>query len=140
MGMYGITNNILILEKKTKILGKIWILVGFLNLLFNIIAVPFIGIIGAAIVTLLCYLIALLITIFYSRKYLELPYDYTSMIKIAISSIIMGIVVAIINPNGIWNVLITIIIGILVYFLVLFLIKGINKEELNFFKTMINES
>ncbi|BBL62604.1 polysaccharide biosynthesis protein [Methanobrevibacter arboriphilus] len=140
MGMYGITNNILILEKKTKILGKIWILVGFLNLLFNIIAVPFIGIIGAAIVTLLCYLIALLITVFYSRKYLELPYDYISMIKIAISSIIMGIVVAIINPNGIWNVLITIIIGILVYFLVLFLIKGINKEELNFFKTMINES
>ncbi|MBF4468622.1 MAG: polysaccharide biosynthesis C-terminal domain-containing protein [Methanobrevibacter arboriphilus] len=140
MGMYGITNNILILEKKTKILGKIWILVGFLNLLFNIIAVPFIGIIGAAIVTLLCYLIALLITVFYSRKYLELPYDYISMIKIAISSIIMGIVVAIINPNGIWNVLITIIIGILVYFSVLFLIKGINKEELNFFKTMINES
>ncbi|WP_263640835.1 polysaccharide biosynthesis C-terminal domain-containing protein [Methanobrevibacter arboriphilus] len=101
--------------------------------MFNIIAVPFIGIIGAAIVTLFCYFIALLITVFYSRKYLELPYDYISMIKIAISSIIMGIVVAIINPNGIWNVLITIIIGIVVYLLVLFLIKGINKEELNFF-------
>jgi len=140
MGMYGITNNILILEKKTKILGKIWILVGFLNLLFNIITVPFIGIIGAAFVTLLCYLFAFLITVFYSRKYLELPYEYTSMVKIAISSIIMGICVAMINPNGILNVLVTIIIAIIIYFIVLFLLKGIDKEEFNFFRKMINET
>jgi O-antigen/teichoic acid export membrane protein len=57
MGIYGITNNILILEKKTKILGKIWILVAVLNILLCIIAVPLIGIIGAALVTLICYFI-----------------------------------------------------------------------------------
>ncbi|MEA4956226.1 hypothetical protein SDC9_03614 [bioreactor metagenome] len=140
MGMYGITNNILILEKKTKILGKIWIIVGFLNIIFNIIAVPFIGIIGAAIVTLFCYLFSFLITAVYSKKYLKLPFEINSLIRIIISSIIMGIFVFLMNPYGLLNVLVTIIVAIAIYFIILFLIRGINKEEINFFKKMINES
>ncbi len=140
MGIYGITNNILILEKKTKILGKIWILVGILNLVFNIIAVPIIGIIGAALVTLICYFIAFLITAYNSKKYLELPFEYKSITKIIISSIIMGLFVAIINPVGIINVLITIIIAVIIYFVILFLIKGIEKEEFTFFKQILGEN
>ena len=140
MGIYGITNNILILEKKTKILGKIWILVGVLNLVFNIIAVPIIGIIGSALVTLICYFIAFIITIFYSKKNFNLPFEYKSLIKTIIATIIMGIFVYIVNPIGITNVLITILIAMTIYFAVLFLIKGIRKEEFNFFKQMLNES
>lgn len=140
MGIYGITNNILILKKKTKILGKIWILVGVLNLVFNIIAVPFIGIIGAAIVTLICYLLAFLITAYYSKKYIKLPFEYKSMIKTIIASTIMGIFVYIVNPSGITNVLITILKAVAIYFGILFLIKGIEKEEFDFFKKMISES
>ncbi|MCL2687404.1 MAG: polysaccharide biosynthesis C-terminal domain-containing protein [Methanobrevibacter sp.] len=140
MGMYGITNNIIILEKKTKILGKIWIFVGILNLVFTILTVPFIGIIGAALVTTVCYFIAFLITVYYSKKYFELPFEYKSIAKIIISSVIMGLIVAIINPSGILNVLIVVFIGIAIYFTILFLIKGIKKEEFNFFKKMLVES
>jgi len=140
MGMYGITNNILILEKKTKILGKIWVLVGVLNLVFNMITVPFMGIIGAAIVTLFCYFIAFAITVHYSKKSLELPFEYKSIAKIIISSAIMGIIVGIINPNGIMNVLLVVVVGIAIYFSILFAIKGINKEEFGFFKAMLSES
>lgn len=140
MGIYGITNNILILEKKTKILGKIWILVGALNLIFNIVAVPFIGIIGAALVTLICYLIAFLITAYNSKKYLKLPFEYNSLIKTIISATVMGVFVYIINPSGIIDVLITILFAVAIYFGILFLIKGIEKEEFNFFKQMLGES
>lgn len=139
MGIYGIINNILILEKKTKILGKIWVFVGVLNLIFNIIAVPHIGIIGAAVVTLICYVFAFIITAYHSKKYLELPFEYNSLVKTVIAAVIMGIFVMIINPYGIINVLITIIIGVFVYFGVLFLIKGIEKEELIFFRQIMNE-
>jgi len=140
MGIYGIINNILILEKKTKILGKIWIFVGVANLVFTMIAVPFIGIIGAALVTLICYLLAFIITAYHSKKYLELPFEYKSMIKIIIASIIMGIFVYIVNPSGIMNVLITVLLAVAIYFGILFLIKGVEKEEFNFFKKMISES
>ncbi len=140
MGIYGITNNILILEKKTKILGNIWILVGVLNFVFNIVTVPFIGIIGAALVTMICYFIAFIITIFYSKKYIELPFEYNSLVKTILASVIMGIFVFIMNPSGILNVLITIAIAVAIYFVALFLLKGIEKEEFKFFKEMIKES
>ena len=139
MGIYGIVNNILILEKKTKILGNIWIIVGISNLVFTIIAVPYLGILGAAIVTLVCYFLAFLITTFYSKKYLELPFEYRSLAKTIIAAVIMGIFVLFANPTENISILITIILAILIYFGVLFLIKGIEKEEFEFFKEMIRE-
>ena len=137
MGIYGITNNILILEKDTKILGKIWIIVAILNILLNILMVSYIGIIGAALVTLLCYILAFTVTTIKSNKYHKLAYDHTTTIKIIISAIIMGIIVKILNPTGIINVLISIIIGIISYFALIFLMKGIKIDELKFFKQMI---
>jgi len=139
VGMYGIVNNILILEKKTKLLGKIWVFVCVLNIIVSIIIVQYIGIIGIAIVTLICYSIAFLITIYHSKKYLDLPFEYKSLIKTIISAIIMGLFVSCMNPNGLMNLIITIIIAIFIYFIVLFLIKGIEKEEFHFFKQMINK-
>lgn len=140
MGIYGITNNILILEKKTKILGNIWIIVGILNLVFNIIAVPYIGIVGAALVTLICYFIAFIITSFYSKKYIELPVEYKSLAKTILSAFIMGIFVLLVNPQEKISIIITIIIAIFIYFGILFLIKGIEKEEFEFLKEMIRET
>ena len=140
MGIYGITNNILILKKKTKILGNIWIIVGFLNFLFTIVAVPFIGIIGAALVTLICYFIAFLITSFYSKKYLELPFEYKSLLKTILAAFIMGIFVLFVNPTEITSIMITIFVAILIYFGVQFLVKGIEKKEFEFFKEMIRET
>ncbi|MCL2116150.1 MAG: polysaccharide biosynthesis C-terminal domain-containing protein [Methanobrevibacter sp.] len=140
MGMYGIINNILILEKKTKILGNIWIIVGILNLVFNMIAVPYMGIVGAAIVTLICYLIAFFITSFYSKKYIELPFEYKSLAKTILAAFIMGVFVLFINPVDRTSIIITVIIAVLIYFGILLLMKGIEKEEFEFFKEMISET
>ncbi|MCL2157216.1 MAG: oligosaccharide flippase family protein [Methanobrevibacter sp.] len=140
MGIYGIINNILILEKKTKILGNIWIIVGFSNFVFTLIAVPYIGIIGAAIVTLTCYFLAFAITSFYSKKYFELPFEYKSLAKTILAAFIMGIFVLVVNPVENISVILTIIVAIFLYFAILFLIKGIEKEEFKFFKEMIRES
>ncbi|MDL2246921.1 oligosaccharide flippase family protein [Methanobrevibacter sp. OttesenSCG-928-K11] len=137
MGIYGIINNFIILEKKTKILGHIWILVAIFNIIFNIIAVPYLGIIGAAIVTLICYFFAFLVTATYSRKRFKLPFDIKDMSKIIISSVIMGIFVKIANPSGILNILIVILIAVVIYFVLLFLLKGIDKKEVDIFKEMI---
>lgn len=137
MGIYGITNNILILEKKTNILGRLWISVAVLNVVFNLIAVPYLGIYGAGLVTLLCYIIAFAVTIIYSKKYSKLPFDYQAIGKILIASIIMGIFVKIANPAGFVNIFIVILIAIAIYFVAIFLLKGINKKEIDMLKEMI---
>lgn len=137
MGIYGIVNNIIILEKKTTILGYIWISVAILNIILNIFAVPYLGIYGAGLATLICYFFAFATTLFYSKKYARLPFDYKSIIKILIASIIMGVFVKISNPYGIVNILIVIIVAVAIYFIVLFLLKGIDKKEINLIKSMI---
>lgn len=137
MGIYGIVNNIIILEKKTTILGYIWISVAILNIVLNIFAVPILGIYGAGLATLVCYFFAFAVTLIYSKKYARLPFDFKSIAKILISSIIMGIFVSFANPSGIINILIVIAVAIVIYFAVLFVLKGINKKEIDLIKSMI---
>lgn len=137
MGIYGIVNNIIILEKKTTILGYIWISVAVLNIVLNVFAVPYLGIYGAGLATLICYFFAFLTTLVYSKKYARLPFDYKSIAKILIASVIMGIFVKIANPYGIFDILVVIVIAVAIYFAVLFLLKGINKKEINLIKSMI---
>ena len=137
MGIYGIVNNIIILEKKTTILGYIWISVAVLNIIFNIVAVPYLGIYGAGLVTLVCYFFAFAVTLIYSKKYANLPFDYKAIIKIVVATVIMGIFVKMANPTGIFNILVVIVIAAVIYFVVLFLLKGIDKKEINLIKGMI---
>lgn len=137
MGIYGIVNNIIILEKKTSILGYIWISVAVLNIILNILAVPYIGIYGAGLATLICYFFAFAVTLIYSKKYARLPFDFKSIVKILIASVVMGIFVFVANPTGILNILIVIAVAVIIYFVVLFLLKGIDKKEINLIKSMI---
>lgn len=137
MGIYGITNNILILEKNTKILGKLWIFVAILNIIINILIVPKIGILGAAISTLICYIFAYSVTTIVSKRYMPLPYEHKSTIKIIIASIIMGIIVYLINPIGIINIILVSILGAIIYFVLILTFKTISKKEINMIKSMI---
>ena len=138
MGMYGITNNILILEKNTMILGKLWIVVAISNIVLNLLLVPHLNILGAAIATLLCYILAFTVTAIASKKTMRLPFNISELLKIGIASAIMGIAVYMMHPNGIINVLISIVAGVIVYFAIIFILKGITRKEIAFFKDMIH--
>ena len=138
MGMYGITNNILILEKNTMILGKLWILVAISNIILNLLLVPYLNILGAAIATLICYILAFGVTAIASRKTMRLPFDIKEMLKIVIASAIMGIIVHIMHPNGIINVLISIVVGVIVYFAIIFILKAVTRKEIAIFKDLIH--
>lgn len=138
MGMYGITNNILILEKNTMILGKLWIIVAISNIALNIVLVPHLNILGAAIATLICYILAFAVTAIASKKTMRLPFDMKEMLKIIAASGIMGIIVHMMNPNGIINVLISILLGVIIYFAIIFILKGITRKEIAIFKDLIH--
>ena len=111
MGMYGITNNILILEKNTMILGKLWIVVAISNIVLNLLLVPYLNILGAAIATLICYILAFAVTAIASKKTMRLPFNMKELLKIVVAASIMGIAVYLMHPIGIINVLISIIAG-----------------------------
>jgi len=137
MGTYGIFNNYLILKKKTKIVGGVLTVAAILSLL-NIVFIPYFGIIGAAAVTLISSIVALFISLYYTLKYFKIDFDYIFTIKSVISSILISAFIILINPKGITEIVFVIITSILIYSCSIWLLKGINKNEIKFFKNMMN--
>jgi len=137
-GLYGIYVLIIILEKKTKIIGIIWFIAAILNILLNILLVPHFGIVGAAFVTLMAYATTFLVVFLYSSRYLKLNFNF-GIIKIIISSILMGFFIIYSNPSGIFNICSVIAISFIIYVISLILLGGIKKEEFKFMKEIFSK-
>ena len=135
-GAGAVLVQIIVLEKKTKITGAIWIIAAILNLGLNLIFIPYVGILGAAIATVLAFALALILISFYSFKYLKFDIDFRFISKSIFASIIMSLVIIKWNPAGMLNVLIVIGACAVVYAVVLLLLRGIEKEEIKFFKEL----
>ena len=136
LGASVVINHILVLEKKTKITGTIYIIIAILNLGLNLIFIPYIGILGAAITTLLAFTLALILTTYYSFKYFIFDVDLRFISKSIFASIIMSLVIIKCSPVGALNVLGVIGVCAVVYAAILLLLKGIEKEEIAFFKEL----
>ena len=136
-GVYAIIGNVLVLEKKTKVIGTIWIIAAVLNLVLNILLVPYFGILAAAITTLIAYAVAFILTLRYSTKFFK--FDFIFILKSVTASIIMSALIVFINPQDLVNIIITVIISVLVYFVSILALKGIKKEEFQLFKEIFGK-
>lgn len=128
---------ILNLVKKTKIIGGAKTISAIFNIAANIILIPYIGILGAAITTFLAYAIIAVIYILMTRKYIPLKLDLVGIFKICIAS--LGMYFSLILILYYWKIyfLYLVPIGILMYFGLLFSIKGFSKKEIDFLKSLI---
>jgi O-antigen/teichoic acid export membrane protein len=132
--------EILFLMKKTTIISKIFITAAILNLILNIIFIPFFGIISAAITTLIAYTTAFLLTNYYASKHIIFRKNYKITIKAIIASIVMSIFIIGFYPTSLSQTIIIIIISSVIYFTILFLTKAISKKEFQLLKYMIKKS
>jgi O-antigen/teichoic acid export membrane protein len=138
-GIYGIISQILVLEKKTKIIGSLWLIAAAINVGLNIVLVPHFGIVAAAITTLLAYIFTCLVTSFYSLKYIKFEFDLKFIFKSIFASVLMSLVIILINPTTAIMIIITILVCSAVYLSIILLLKGISRDELNFFKKLVQK-
>ena len=132
-----IFSNILMLLKRTKAIGLTYGVTALINLILNIILVPLIGILGAAISTLMTFFAFTIIIRILSFKELPFEVDLTFISKSFIASIPMALVVWKLNPYGVVNILISVGIAVAIYFGVLILLRGFTKDEYGFLKQFI---
>ncbi len=135
-GCHAVIVEIILLEKKTKIAGAIWIIAAILNLGLNLIFVPYMGILGAAVTTLIAHLLVGIITTYYSFKYLTFDIDLRFILKSIFASIVMSFVIIKWNPTNIQNILTVIGVCVVVYSVILLLLGGFKKDEIAFFKEL----
>lgn len=136
-GVLIIIIKILVLEKKTSITGAIYILAALLNFGLNLILIPYIGIVGAAVATLVAYLTFFVIGTYYSFKYLKFEIDIQFILKSIFASIVMSLVILTWNPVGLQSIIITVGSCAVIYSVILLLLKGMTREELIFFKNLL---
>lgn len=137
LGSCSIIAHIIILVKKTKITGSIWFIAAVMNMGLNFVFIPYFGILGAAITTLIAYIFALVIITYYSFRYIRFDIDFSFIMKSIFASILMSSVIIKWSPVGVLDVLLTIGVCAVVYGAVLLLLKGIKREEVELFKEVL---
>jgi len=135
----GIINFSLYLAKKTKILMYTWILAACVNFALDLILIPKLGIIGAAVASSIAYIVAFFFGIYFSTRYFKFIWDIASIIKIIVSSIIMVSFIKYFYPQNTTDLIVIVCTSICIYIISLLAIKGISKEELTFLKKICIE-
>lgn len=115
-GTYNISGAGLFIYKKTRILTVLILASALLNIILNMVLIPKLGIVGAAIATLVAYLLLTLLINLFSFKYLKFTINITSILHFIIASLIMFIAISQIRfSSNTLNLAAKIISGITIY-------------------------
>lgn len=142
MFVYGIgcfMSQILVLVKKTKLIAIIWMIAAFLNFGLNFILIPKFGIIAAAVTTFISYFCAFILIWYFAFKEFQFKIDWKFLAKSILASTLMTLFVWLLNPWGLFNVILSVVLGAFAYAILIFLFRGIGGKEVKFLKSIIHE-
>jgi len=130
-GIFQIFVNIMLLVKETKSATYINVIAAVSNVLLNILLIPSIGIIGAALSTLISYFLMIVLCIHISMKHIVFDYYYYDIAKSIFSSFAMYLFVSRFSISTVYELFGIAAMGLLVYISLMFIIGGFSKCELS---------
>ncbi len=139
-GVFQIFVNTMFLIKETKPATYINIIAAISNVLLNLILIPSLGIIGAAISTLVSYFLMAMFCVHISLKHFELDFYYLDIAKSVLSSMAMYFFVSSFAISGILELFEAVVAGTLIYVVVMFLTGGFTDHEMSLIKKYLFRS
>lgn len=136
VGIYYISqlfNNTVIAMGRQKEMVKPYIIITLLNIGLNLIAIPHLSYIGAALVTIITAASVLYFTAKIVFGHKELKINFVVFGKALVSALIMGSILFLLKIN----LLLAILLGILVYFFFLYIFKAFTKDTI---RILLNKS
>jgi len=121
--------NVIIFHKKTKSVGLIYSISATINIVMNIVLIPKIGILGAAIATLTAFSLHLIMVSVISARYFSFDIDSRFIQKSIVSSGFMGLILLELNSIFTINILILISVGMIIYFVSLVTLRAFSDDE-----------
>ncbi len=129
-----VNNSILVGIGKPKIVSRIMLTATLFNVIGNLILIPAIGINGAAISTLVTFLIIFIWSMIKLNRFVPVEADWLNLIKIFISGIIFASIIALIKAILIANAWLELAVSIGIasaaYFALLLLMKILSTSEI----------
>ena len=135
---HAVCANIIFLVKKTYWELRLLVISAVVNIGLNLLLIPYLGILGAAVATLIAYLVLGILTLLVSFRYLKFDLGLSFMAKSILASAIMTLAIWLLNPLGIMGVTISIILGLAIYFAMMLALKGFSKNELSLLKELLS--
>lgn len=136
-GVYAIISQVFVLERKTSFIARLWIVAATVNFILNLLAIPYLGITGAALTTLVAYLIALSITAGYALKFFRIPLRLADILKSTLSSAVMYLLISYMNPSGALELIMSVFLGAAVYVILISLLKTFKGEEIEALRSLL---
>lgn len=130
LGIFQINTYIIYLIEKTKVIPLITGISALINIVLNIVLIPIMGIIGAAISTLISYMILALITLLWAKNVVNYRLDFVFLFKVILSSIIMAFVLQYIVSSSIFGIFLAILSGSIIYIICIFAVKTLSNAEM----------
>jgi O-antigen/teichoic acid export membrane protein len=105
-----------ILAKKTKTLNLVILAPALVNIALNIILIPIYGLIGAAIATLLSFLLGFVVSMIWGRGFITLPLALPSLAKSSLGTLVMiGVLLILPRFGGIAEIILLGSVGVITY-------------------------
>lgn len=128
----GLNKEILLLYKKTKFIFLVNICIAIINIIMNIILIPFLGIIGAAITSAVSISAQNIVFLIKARRYQKLKFNFKYNLKFLIAglpSIFAAKFVFNLFANKLIAILFACIVYLAFYVILLLLLKTPTKED-----------
>jgi O-antigen/teichoic acid export membrane protein len=136
-GLYAIMIIVLTFEKKTRVIGTMWISAAGLNIGLNLVLVPYFGILAAAVTTLLAYAFILAVTAFYSAQIVRFSVDVPFILKSVLASILISIIAVTLHVSGLLSLTALIATCAVIYAAILYALRGFAPSEITFFRSFL---
>jgi O-antigen/teichoic acid export membrane protein len=127
---------ILYLVKQTHWVVRLLVMAAILNICLNLLLIPYFGILGAAMASLIAYVVLGILTLFVSFRYLKFDLGFPFIAKSILASAIMAIIIWLLDPLGITMVAASMILGLIIYLTLILIFKGFSRNELIFVKSL----
>jgi O-antigen/teichoic acid export membrane protein len=139
VGAYEVLLQGLALKKKTALVGSVWMISAAVNIGLNLVLIPYLGIVAAALTTLVAYMTAFTLTATYSLREFKFTIRGGFVLKSVCASLVGSIVLVLWHPLGLANVLVSVSCAAAVYLGILYVLKGITGEEVRFFFSVLRQ-
>ncbi len=136
-GIYMINMYIIFVAGKTRWLPLIILVAAAANVGINMILIPRIGIIGAAIASLSSYIIIAGIVSIWAMHLLNYKIDFKFLAKVVLATLLMALFLSFINISGALSIVLSTIAGVIIYAIALFLLRTFSREEVRLVREIL---
>lgn len=137
-GVFLINEYTIYLVKKTGWLPLINATGALTNIAINIVLIPRIGIMGAAVSTVVSYFIISVIIGLWGRRNVKYKMDFIFTFKIISATAIMSVCLWFLRVNSIPGIILAVIVGVAVYGSALYLLKAFSREDRRIIKNTLS--